>query len=177
MTSAPHSEEPAITPDRRALRAFILAAINATARVQPAEFGENAYFDPKQIRRYTIVADELLEGEWEEKCAVRLADILGDHSHAALLVLLTLARVGRGALVTTIPALHRDLAGAFETSDAVLTELTMTHATTLAPDVLAGFRRARVGGEDAWLAATLDAADDRTAPARLRSRVRRHASC
>lgn len=79
VTSAPHGKEPAITPDRRALRAFILATINATARVQPAE-----------------------------------------------------------------------------TSDAVLTELTMTHATTLAPDVLAGFRRARVGGEDAWLAARLD---------------------
>jgi hypothetical protein len=79
VTSAPHGEEPAITSDRRAFRAFILATINATARVQPAE-----------------------------------------------------------------------------TSDAILTELTMTHATTLAPDVLAGFRRARLGGEDGWLAATLD---------------------
>jgi hypothetical protein len=78
VTSTPHGEEPAITPDRRALRAFILATINATARVQPAE-----------------------------------------------------------------------------TSDAVLTELTMTHATMLAPDVLAGYRRARLDGEDAWLAATL----------------------
>jgi hypothetical protein len=38
----------------------------------------------------------------------------------------------------------------------VFVELITTHATTLAPDVLAGYRRARLRGDDAWLAATLD---------------------
>ena len=68
-------------------------------------------------------------------------------------LVLTLARIGRGALVITIPALHGALAASFPTRDALLTKLTTTHAITLAPDLLAGYRRAGLGGEDRWLAA------------------------
>ncbi len=75
-----------------------------------------------------------------------------------LLALLTLARIGWGALVTTVRTLHAELELTFRTPRAALKELTLTHAITLAPDILAGYRRVRLGGEAAWLARTLDTA-------------------
>lgn len=141
---------------RITLRTLVHEVVSATARVQPAEVGFSAYFDPKNIRRYTIVPPAELDGGWEAKCARRLRAKLVGRTHAELLALLTLARIGRGALVTTVQVLHAELAQAFRTPRVALVELTLTHATSLAADVLAGYRRVRLGGEDRWLALTLD---------------------
>ncbi len=150
------------TPDRAlarlALRSLVHEVVSATAGVQPAEVGFSAYFDPKNIRRYTVVPPAELDGAWEAKCAKRLRAKLVGRTHPELLALLTLARVGRGALVTTVRALCTELAAAFPTPRATVVELTLTHATSLAGDVLAGYRRVRLGGEDRWLARTLDGA-------------------
>lgn len=97
-----------------------------------------------------------LDGAWEAKCAKRLRAKLVGRTQAELLALLTLARIGKGALVTTVPALYVELAETFRTRRAVLVELTLTHVTSLAADVLAGYRRVRLGGEDRGLALTLD---------------------
>jgi len=45
---------------------------------------------------------------------------------------------------------------ASRTAHDVLLERATIHAITLAPAVLAGYRRAGLGGEDRWLAAALD---------------------
>ena len=68
---------------------------------------------------------------------------------------------GKGALVTTVRALYDDLGAVFRTPRAALVELTLTHATSLAADVLAGYRRVRLGGDDRWLALTLGEAPRR----------------
>lgn len=155
VASATPSHDRALA--RIALRTLVHEVVSNAARVQPAEVGFSAYFDPRNIRRYTVVPPAELDGGWEAKCAKRLRAQLGGRSHAELLALLTLARIGRGALVTTVRALHAELAEAFDTPRAALVELTLSHATSLAANVLAGYRRVRLGGEDRWLALTLDA--------------------
>lgn len=141
---------------RLALRTLVHEVVSNAARVQPAEVGFSAYFSPANIRRYTTVPLRELDGRWEAKCAKRLRAQLAGRSFPELLALLTLARIGRGALITTVPVLYTELAQAFLTPRAVLVELTLTHATSLAADVLAGYRRVCLGGEDRWFALTLD---------------------
>ena len=55
LVTATHCEDTPIMPDTSGLRAFVPATINATARVQPAEWGENPSFD-------AIVALDVLTG-------------------------------------------------------------------------------------------------------------------
>jgi hypothetical protein len=160
------SVTPARALARFALRTLVHEVVSDTARVQPAEVGFSAYFDPRNIRRYTIVPPAELDGGWESKCAKRLRAKLVGRSHAELLALLTLARIGKGALVTTVPVLYAELVQAFRTRRAALVELTLSHATSLAADVLAGYRRVRLGGEEVWLARTIDSGE---APSRERA--------